>query len=78
MTNHSWAADASVFKYPPLSASGTGEPAVLFTGSLRACFQMVAGIAEADRLSIEIETMDGTALYNATDIERIIAIGDYL
>ena len=77
MTNHPWTADASVFKYPPLSASGTGEPVVLLAGSLRDCFQMMADLDDVDRLNIEIETMDGNALYNAVDIERVIATGDY-
>lgn len=77
MTNHPWAADASVFRYPPLNASGTGEPVVLLAGSLRDCFRMVAGLDEIDRLNIEIETMDGDALYNALDIERMIATGEY-
>ncbi len=77
MTNHPWDADASVFRYPPLSANDAGEPTVVFAGPLRECFQTVADSNEADRLNIEIETMDGEALYNGGDIERIIANGHY-
>ncbi len=72
-----WDADASVFRYPPLNAGGTGDPVVLFAGSLRDCFRTVAELDEFDRLNIEIETMDAEALYNGADIERILADGDH-
>ncbi|MGI4810957.1 MAG: hypothetical protein ACRYF2_22965 [Janthinobacterium lividum] len=40
-------------------------------------FQTVADYNNADRLNIEIETMDGETLYNGGHIERIIANGHY-
>ena len=77
MPSHPWSADASVLKYPPLSAGGAGEPVVMFAGSLRDCFRTVANLGEADRSNIEIETDRGDALYNCSDIERMIAANEY-
>ena len=75
MPSHPLDADASVFEYPPVSASGNNDPVVLFDGTLRACFRMVAGLAEHDRRNLEIETLDGEALYNSVDIAKILKPG---
>ena len=77
MPSHPWNADASVFKYPPLNASGAGDPVVTFAGSLRDCLQFVANLDETDRSNIEIETAEGAELYNDVDIERMIAANEH-
>ncbi len=73
MTNLPWDADASVFRYPPLSDSDAGDPLLLFAGDLRGCVQQFARLDKMDRLNVEIETQDGETLYNAADIEQMIA-----
>jgi hypothetical protein len=77
MPEYAWDADASVFKYPPISASGSDDPVMLFDGTLRECFQMVSDLTGHDRSNLEIETLEGDVLYNSGDIDRIIRQGEY-
>ena len=77
MMNHPWDADASVFQYPPLDG-GSGNPILVLQATFATVFNGLPISTNwiVSMWRLRIETEDGETLYNAADIEQMIAIRD--